>query len=182
MREAADMRADTKRLALCGIFAALALALLFLGGVVPFAVIACPVLASLVLLPVYAETGKKWSVLWYLTVAALAVLIAPNKEAAILFVVFGYYPMLRKFIGRIRSHILQWGLKILYVNATVFAAYSLMIFVLQLEALVQEFAGLKTYLLVGMMLLANASFVVYDLLIDRLEIYYHVKLRRKLRL
>ena len=54
-------RSKASVLALCGVLAALAVALMFLGGVIPFAAIACPVLASLVLIPVYAETGKKWS-------------------------------------------------------------------------------------------------------------------------
>ena len=78
-------RSKASVLALCGVLAALAVALMFLGGVIPFAAIACPVLASLVLIPVYAETGKKWSLLWYAAVAILGLLLAPDKEAAILF-------------------------------------------------------------------------------------------------
>ena len=34
----------------------------------------------------------------------------------------------------------------------------------------------------ALLLLANCSFVVYDLLLDRLEIFYHVRLRPKLKL
>ena len=93
-------------IALCGVLAALAVALMFLGGTVAFAVIACPVLASLVLIPVYCECGWKWGLLWYAAVSALGLLLAPEKEAAILFVFFGYYPMLKKFFGRIRKSFL----------------------------------------------------------------------------
>ena len=57
-------------IALCGVLAALAVALMFLGGTVAFAVIACPVLASLVLIPVYCECGWKWGLLWYAAVSA----------------------------------------------------------------------------------------------------------------
>ena len=104
-----NRRSDTKRLALCGVLAALALALMFLGGVLPFTSVACPVLASLVLIPVYAETGKKWSAVWFLGVAALAALLAPDKETAVLFAFFGYYPMLRKYLNRLRPKALQLG-------------------------------------------------------------------------
>lgn len=175
-------RADTKRLALCGVLAALAIALMFLGGVLPFASIACPVLASLVLVPVYAESGKTWSVLWYLAVAVLSALLTPEKESAILFVFFGYYPMLRKRIGHLRRHAWQWLLKLVYVNLTVLVAYALMIFVFQMEQIVAEFAEAQAYLLALMLLLANVSFVIYDRLIDRLEVFYHVRLRPKLKL
>ena len=110
-------RSDTKRLALCGVLAALAVALMFFGGVVPFASIACPVLASLVLIPVYAETGKKWSAVWFLAVAVLAVLLAPEKESAVLFAFFGYYPMLRTFLTRLRPNALRWIAKLAYCTA-----------------------------------------------------------------
>ena len=73
-------RGAAARMALCGVLAALAVALMFLGGTVPFASIACPVLASLVLIPVYCECGWRWGLLWYAAVAALAALLAPEKE------------------------------------------------------------------------------------------------------
>lgn len=175
-------RTETTRLALCGVLAALAVALLFLSGVVPFASIACPVLASLVLLPVYAESGRRWGLLWYFAVAVLGALLAAEKEAAVLFVFFGYYPMLRKLFGRVRPKALRWLVKLAYVNLAVFAAYGLMIFVFQMAAIVAEFRETAAWTLGLLLLLANATFVVYDLLIDRLEVYYHVRLRPKLKL
>lgn len=175
-------RSDTKRLALCGVLAALAVALMFFGGIVPFASLACPVLASLVLIPVYAETGKKWSVVWFFAVAALAALIAPEKESAVLFAFFGYYPMLRRFLNRLRLKSLRWLAKLAYCNTAVLVAYSLMLFVFRMEALRAEFAQYETYLLAALLLVANITFVIYDALIGRLEIVYHVKLRPKLKL
>lgn len=169
-------------IALCGVLSALAVGLMFLGGTVPFASIACPVLASLVLIPVYCECGTKWGLLWYLTVSILSVLLAPEKEAAILFVFFGYYPMLRKYIGRLHGPVLKWLLKLIYVNAAVFAAYALMLFVFQLSAIVEDFAGIGRLMLAALIVLANITFVVYDILISRLEIVYYVKLRKKLKL
>ena len=169
-------------LALCGVLAALAVALMFLGGVIPFAAIACPVLASLVLIPVYAETGRKWSLLWYAAVTILGLLLAPDKEAAILFAFFGYYPMLKKLFGQLPAAWLKWLVKLAYVNAAVFAAYSLMIFVFRMDAVSAEFAQMERYLLVVLLLLANLSFILYDILIGRLEIIYHVRIRPKLKL
>lgn len=173
---------NTTRLALCGVLAALAVGLMFLGGAVSFASIACPVLASLVLIPVYIECGKKWGALWFLTVTALSALLAPQKESAVLFFFFGYYPVLRRLIGHLHSTVVRWVTKFLYVNAAVFAAYGLMLFVFQLTELVAEFAEMGQWMLLVLLVLANVSFLIYDLLIDRLEILYHVKLRRKLRL
>ncbi len=157
-------RGAAARMALCGVLAALAVALMFLGGTVPFASIACPVLASLVLIPVYCECGWKWGLLWYAAVAALAALLAPEKEAAVLFVFFGYYP------------------KLVYVNAAVFAAYGLMLYVFHLTAVMEDFEGMGKAMLAVLLVLANVTFVIYDVLIARLEVYYHVRLRPKLHL
>ena len=108
----------TTVLALCGVLAALAVALLFLGGTLPFATIACPVLASLVLIPVYAENGAKWGFLWYVTTALLGVLLTPDKETAVLFVFFGYYPMLKRFLERLPGRTLTWIAKLVYQMPT----------------------------------------------------------------
>lgn len=175
-------RGAAARMALCGVLAALAVALMFLGGTVSFASIACPVLASLVLIPVYCECGWKWGLLWYAAVSALAALLAPEKEAAVLFAFFGYYPMLRKLIGRLRVRAAAWVVKLVYVNAAVFAAYGLMLYVFHLTAVMEDFAGMGKAMLAVLLVLANVTFVIYDVLIARLEIYYHVRLRPKLHL
>ena len=173
------MKRSTKSMALSAMLAALALALMFLSGVVPFAAIACPVLASLALIPVYTECGGKWGMLWYASVAILAVFTAPLKESAILFLCFGYYPMLRKYMNRLPLR-LVW--KLLYCNIVVALAYGAMIYALQLQEVVADFADLGKWMLVVLILLANVSFVVYDELIGRLQIVYHVRLRPKLKL
>ena len=131
---------------------------------------------------IYCECGWKWGLLWYAAVAALAALLAPEKEAAVLFVFFGYYPMLRKLIGRLRVRAAAWAVKLVYVNAAVFAAYGLMLYVFHLTAVMEDFAGMGKAMLAVLLVLANVTFVIYDVLIARLEIYYHVRLRPKLHL
>lgn len=174
-------RRNTRRMALCGVLAALAAAAMFLGGVLPFASIACPVLASLVLIPVYAECGIKWGWTWFLAVAALSAFTAPEKESAVLFAFFGYYPMVKKFFGRLPRS-LKYAAKLLYVNAVAFAAYWLMLYVFRLDAVVSDFEGIGRWMLLAMLVSANVSFFVYDALIDRLVVLYHVRLRPKLKL
>ena len=49
------MRQQTRELALASVLGALAVLFLFLGGVLPLALYACPLLASVCLLPVREE-------------------------------------------------------------------------------------------------------------------------------
>lgn len=173
------MRRNTKAsaVALCGVLAALAVCVLFLGGAIPFASISCPILASLVLIPVYMETGKRQGYVWYLAVSILGLIFSPMKEGAILFVCFGCYPMLRKLFGRLQ---LSRVIKHVYFNVVVLAAYGLMIYVLQMQEIVEEFSKTGKWMLGALLLLANVSFYIYDLLIGRLEVLYCVRIRPKL--
>ena len=77
----------TARIALSGLMGALALVCLLLT-VFPFATYALPALASVFLMPIVIECGKKWAVAAYVAVALLALLIAPDLEAKFLFVFF----------------------------------------------------------------------------------------------
>ena len=164
--------------AFSGVLAALALVCLFLGSTIPAASLSCPILASLVLIPVYLECGHKWGWVWYGAVGILGLLLAPMKECAVLFLAFGTYPMLRKPLGRLPINKL-W--KQLYFNAVLFAAYSLMLFVFPRPELQGEFAEMGKWMLWGLILLGNLCFVLYDLLVGRAEILYCVRIRPKLR-
>lgn len=55
------MRARSRRMALCGVLCALAEVFLLLGGLIPAALYACPILAMLSLLPVREECGPRFA-------------------------------------------------------------------------------------------------------------------------
>ena len=87
-----------------------------------------------------------------------------------------------QLIGRLRVRAAAWAVKLVYVNAAVFAAYGLMLYVFHLTAVMEDFAGMGKAMLAVLLVLANVTFVIYDVLIARLEVYYHVRLRPKLHL
>lgn len=80
------MNTTAKELALGGMFTALGVVLLCLGGVVPLALYACPILASAVLLPVRERCRKQVAWSCYAAIALLGTLLGPDKEASMLFV------------------------------------------------------------------------------------------------
>ena len=79
------MRQESRKLAFCGMTAALAATLLTLGGIVPLATYACPLLAMLALVPVTAEYGAPAGLAAYAAAALLSLLLTPDKEIACLF-------------------------------------------------------------------------------------------------
>ena len=88
------MRRRTHELALASVLSALAAVLLCLGGIVPLATYAAPLLASMVLVAAREECspGLAWGC--WLVSAALGLLLSPDKEAALLHAFLGYYPLL----------------------------------------------------------------------------------------
>ena len=97
----------SRSLALSGVLAALAVVLLCLGGVIPGAVFCAPILAMSVLLPVLEELGPKAAGTAYAAVAILSLLLSPDRETALVYVFFGWYPILRPKIAALSSRPLR---------------------------------------------------------------------------
>ena len=87
------MRQQTRELALASVLGALAVLFLFLGGVLPLALYACPLLASVCLLPVREECRASYQWCCFFAAAILGLLLGPDKESALLFCFLGYYPL-----------------------------------------------------------------------------------------
>ena len=171
------MRTESHRLATAGMFSALGTVFLCLGSLIPIATYASPVLASLAVMIVAEECGKRWAWCSYAVVAILSLLLAPDKEAAAVFLVLGYYPLLKPALDRLKPlpRILA---KLTLCVAAVGGLYALLIRVLQLEALVQEFRTTGTLLLGITVLLGLATFFVYDMALLRLAALYRRKRRK----
>lgn len=160
-------RSQSREIALCGMMTALAVVILCLGGLIPAATFCCPVLASLTLLPVLQGWGRKAALCVWAASALLGLLLGPDKEAAALYLVLGYYPAVQSGFDRQRP-LLRWGGKLLLFNGATLALYAFLIFVLGLEALVQEYRETGTLLLIVTLVLGNVVFLIYDLLLKRL--------------
>ena len=111
------MKSTAKELAFGGMFTALGVVFLCLGGIVPLALYACPILASAVLLPVRENCRR--SVVWscYAAIAVLGTLLGPDKESALLFVFLGYYPIVKPRFDAIRRRPLRLAAKLLLAIA-----------------------------------------------------------------
>ena len=115
----------TRSLALCGVLAALASALLILGGVLPGLVFCAPILAMAVLLPVLEELGPKTAGTVYAAVSLLALLLVTNRETALVYLFFGWYPMLRPRIAALPSRLLRLAVRLAVCNTAMLLLYGL---------------------------------------------------------
>lgn len=167
---------QTGKIALCGLMAALSVVILFLTGVIPTATIALPGLAGCCLIPVVAELGLSWGYGTYAVCAVLALLIAPDREAALVYVLLlGYYPVLYGQLAKIKQKPLRVAVKLLLLNAAAGLEIFLSVWVLHIPL-----EGGWIFLLVYWVLL-NVVFLVYDLALRRAIDFYFARVRPRLR-
>ena len=169
------MRERTHELALAGVLAALAAlaaALLCLGGLVPLATYCAPVLASAAVLVAGEECrpGLAWGC-WVVS-AALGLLLCGDREAALVYAVLGYYPLLKPKLDALRPRPVRVLAKLLLCAVSVGSMYALLLFVFRLDALVREVAASAPALLWATALLGAAAFLAYDLALARLQALY----------
>lgn len=157
---------NAKVIALGGLLAAVALVILCLGGMIPLATYVCPMLCALVQYIVYRCCGRRIAWSWYAAVSLLALLLGPDKEAALVFVMLGYYPMVKPFFEKSRLSVL-W--KFLLFNGAVVVLYGLLLKLLGLDAAATETEELGIIGLVILLVMGNAVFFLLDRLLTMLQ-------------
>ena len=167
------------RIALGGICAGLSIVLLACTGLFPYATAALPALAGFLTAPVVIESGKRWAVLTYAAVAAVAVFITPDISAAFAYIFFfGYYPILKSLIERLRKIVLEWILKLAAVNLAITAVYLVVRSFFSLAETEVILFGIDVTW--AFWIAANVVFVLYDIVLTRLIGEYVRRLRPKL--
>lgn len=174
------MRENSRRMAFCGVLVALAVTALLLGSLLPFATFCAPILAVVALLPILPEFGPRYAWAAHGAAAMLALLLAPDRELALVYLFLGAYPLLRPHLQRIFSRPLRAVCKLALCNFALLVLYSLLIFVFQLEAVTAELTGASAAFLAALLALANANFWVLDLALARLTHLWTTQLRGKL--
>lgn len=164
-------------LALCGVLSALAAALLCLGGILPGMVFCAPILAMGALLPVLEELGPRAAGTAYAAVAILALLLAPDRETAFVYLFFGWYPILRPKIAALPSRLLRVLARIAVCSAAALALYGL---VLRLMGLTADLLESVWYLNAALLAAGNVVFLLTDATLARLTRVWHWKLKKYL--
>lgn len=160
------MRSETKRIALGGVLAAFGVVIMCLGGFIPIATYVCPMLCCMTEFIVMRFCGKRIAWTWFCVVSLLSIIMSPDKEAVLVFIAVGYYPILKPVIERSK---LTFVLKLLYFNSSILAAYAIMIRLLGMQEIAVENAELGMIGLATIIILGNVTFLLLDRLLSIME-------------
>ena len=160
------MHGNTKNMALGGILAALGVVFMCMGTLIPLATFVCPMLCMVTLSIVRRLAGKRMGWAWYICVGLLSGLLAPDKEAAAVFVFIGYYPLIKPILDRSKLSLI-W--KLLFFNAAILLMYTVLIHLLGMDAIAAEFAEMGRIITVLTLALGNICMVLLDMVLARVE-------------
>ena len=148
-------RSETKRIALCGMMAALSTVILLMGAVLGLGIYLAPMVAGMILLPVGRSFGWKYHGMLWLVVSVLAFLLVSEIEENLMYLcLFGCYPILYpKLCG------LPKGVRTL-TKLVLFNGAFLLVELLVMWVLVPQ--AVELWYLVVLLLLGNVMFLCYD--------------------
>ena len=161
----------TKKIAIGAMFSALCVAVLSLGSVVETLDLSLAILAGLVVMVINAEFSWRVASCVYL-VAGLLALLLPAKTPALFFLAFfGWYPVAQKkiqLLSPVWARLLKEGLFNIFV--VLFLAVSAFV------------TGTKEafWVYAVLFVVSNIVFVIYDILLDRILLFYILKIRKRL--
>ena len=94
----------------------------------------------------------------------LSLLLGADKEAGAVFLALGYYPLLKSGFDRLP---LKWLWKLLYFNAVSSILYAVLLFLLGMDQLFQDFQQAGVVGLTVALALGNVCFILLDIVLSR---------------
>lgn len=159
-------------MAYCGMAAALCVALMLLGTLVPIAMFIAPAIAGFIIATVCVECGKSMAWTAYGAVSLLGLLFVPDKEIALIFtVLLGYYPLVKPWFDRRRPAFL-W--KLALCNGSVLAMYGLLLVLFPAGEVSQELRATAIAAAALTLAMGNVAFLLYDRALHNMLLVYRL--------
>ncbi len=169
---------NTSRLTFSAIMSAIAV-IFVVAAYFPYLTYALPAIAGLATMAVLIETDAKWATLTYISSALICFFVAESEAKLLYICFFGYYPIAKYFIEKLKNSVFEWVLKLILFNAAVLAAYFL--FAGLFKVSVEDFGILGKYGSYIFLGLANIVFVLYDITVSRMAAVYMFKLHSRIK-
>ena len=166
---------------LCCVMSGLALALMFIMGMVPSFEYISPAMGGMLIWVIRKNLGIKYGLVSYLAVAFLGLLVVPNYEATMMFLfLLGYYPIIREYLQKIKIALFQWIAKLAVFAIPSVGAYMVLIHLFGMEYLLDDAAEFGKYGSLVLLGLGAFAFVLYDIFLGLLIPFYDKIIKPKI--
>lgn len=169
----------SSQVAMGGIASAVCL-MLMITTIFPMLSYAMPAMAGMVLVIIVVENGRRTAAMVFTAVSFLSLFICPDKEAAMMFIgFFGFYPIVKGLLERIKFRLLRWICKFAVFNTAVVITYLIIIYVFGIADMLEESGG-GMIAMMATLGMGNIVFVLYDYSLTKLTAAYVYVLRKKI--
>lgn len=93
---------------------------------------------------------------------------------------FGYYPILKGKLEKIRVHMVEYLLKFSVFNVAMVANYMVIIYLFGIQDILEEVGPFGKYSVLLLLALGNVVFWIYDVALSRIITAYREVLRKKI--
>ena len=177
---------NLKKLTIGALLSAMGVALLSIGGIIQTVDLSAAAVVSFICIFAVIEMGSSYAWMIYAVTGVLSAIIMPHNMGAWFFLLFfGYYPILKEKMEKLKKP-LSWALKMLLLNvalviglilASLFVYGGQKNFFELVNSIMETDFGIAAT--VGIILLVEVTFVIYDIALTRLISYYIFKLRHR---
>ena len=173
------MKSNTMKIALCGVLGALAVTILMMGFLFPFATYVCPAMAACLLLIIVYEYGVKTGLTLYAAISCLGLMLVPDQELVFMFIfVFGLYSVIKMPLDRKLGKKTRLIAKFAYINISLIISYGILLFIFPVAALVNEFRDYGAAFMALLVAMFWLVFFMYDKASESVLIIYIRKFRK----
>ena len=163
------------RLSLSALMAALGAVLMLSSNLIPVLTYVAPMLASMTLIPILSEFGKKYAWMTWAVTALLALLLCADREAAFFYLFIGWYPILKPALDRLPSRPLRVLAKLALFTLVFVLLFVLLTFVMGLEDMKSEML-----LSIAVYAMLVVTMLLFDRVYERMTLLYERRLRDRL--
>lgn len=162
-----------------GISAALSVAFMFCGSLLYVFTYVVPMILGLLMMTVKKTFSSSCAWCVYIAVSILSLIIVPDKETVLMYVLFfGYYPIIRPGIEKIKVKPLRYFIKFLLFNISVAAVELIAYFVFGIPFF--EDSSFSAAMIIVFAALMNVTFALYEFLLNNFMILYERKLEKRI--
>ncbi len=170
---------NSQRIAFCSIVTALSVVLLFLGGITFVLAYAMPMLVGLLMIMLSSTFGASSAWITYAAVSGLSFILVNDKECMLMYVMFfGYYPIIKPYVDKIKIKPVRILLKLAVFNAMLAICQLILVYVFSIPFLDE---GVGKWFIAVFAFLMNLLFLVYDRLISSVTVLYKRKIEKRIK-
>ena len=174
----------TRKIALSAILSALGVVFLTIGSLIDVLDLSSAAIAGFVIVIGVIELQGYYPFMMYFVISILSILLLPNKFPALFFIFFGgFYPIFKAYMERFH-YIIAWTVKFSMFN------FFLVLIMLAFKILTEKgflpplddgnFNNFLVNFKIIVFIVANFTFLLYDIAMSRIINLYIIKIRRLL--